>query len=134
MGLFQRSRWQWLAAPGNQDAASRTRIQSGRADSREASERDRRAPRRVRADRAKAPLVRLVRRVHRRPRTRQDFPGGGPRRSERDKSKRKSLNFEATKRDLPATLDPGWRGHHAPFFNSRVDRDRRPFARRLLGG
>ena len=72
--LIQRSGRQQLAAPGDQDAASRTRIQQpGRRDSDGASARDRAAPWRVRSDRSEAPLVGLVRRLHRRARAREDF-------------------------------------------------------------
>ena len=48
---------QRLAAPGGQDAASRTRTQPGRRDADRASARDREAPWRVRTDRSEAPLV-----------------------------------------------------------------------------
>ena len=74
--LVQRSRRQRLAAAGDQDAASRARPQPGRRDADRAPARDRGAPWRVRADRSEAPLVRLVRRLHRRARARQDSRRG----------------------------------------------------------
>ena len=67
--LVQRSRRQQLAAAGDQDAAARTRAQQpGRRDSDRTSARDREAPWRVRTDGSEAPLVGLVRRLHRRAR------------------------------------------------------------------
>ena len=69
----QRSGRQQLAAPGDQDAASRTGTQQpGRRDADRAAARGREAPRRVRTDRSEAPLVGLVRRLHRRARARED--------------------------------------------------------------
>ena len=79
MGLVQRSGRQRLAAPGDQDAASRTRTQPGRRDPDRASARDRAAPWPVRSDRSEAPLVGVVRRLHRRARARQDSRGGSQR-------------------------------------------------------
>ena len=61
----------WLLQAGH-DAASRTRTQLGRRDADRASARNRRAPRRVRADRSEAPLVGVVRRIHRGARAREN--------------------------------------------------------------
>ena len=77
--VIQRSRRQQLAAAGSQNADSRTRIQRGRRHADWASARDRRAPWRVRADRSEAPLVGVVRRIHRGASARQDSRPGGRR-------------------------------------------------------
>ena len=77
--LVQRSRRQRLAAPGGHDTAARTGTQHGRRDSDRASARGRAAPWRVRTDRAEAPLVGVVRRLHRRARERQDSRRGSQR-------------------------------------------------------
>ena len=79
VGLIQRSRRQQLDAPGGQDAASRTRAQHRRRDADRASARDRGAPWRVRSDRPEAPLVGVVRRLHRRTRAREDSRRGSQR-------------------------------------------------------
>ena len=77
----QRSGRQPVAAPGDQDAASRARTQQrGRSDSDRASERDRAAPWRVRTDRSEAPLVGVVRRLHRRARARPGSRGSSRKR------------------------------------------------------
>ena len=75
----QRSRRQRLAAPGDQDPASRARTQPGRRDSDGASARGRDAPWRLRTDGAEAPLVGVVRRLHRRARARPDSRGSSQR-------------------------------------------------------
>ncbi len=76
----QRSRRQQLAAPGDQDAASRTRTeQQRRRDADRAAARGRGAPWQVRTDRSEAPLVGVVRRLHRRARARHDSRGGSER-------------------------------------------------------
>ena len=80
MGLVQRSGRQRLAAARGQDAASRTRAQHGPCDPDRASARGRGAPWRVRTDRSEAPLVWVVRRLHRRARAGQDSRGGSQRR------------------------------------------------------
>ena len=73
----QRSGRQQLAAPGDQGAPSRTRTRAaGRRDADGASARGRGAPWQVRTDRSEAPLVGVVRRLHRRARARQDSRGG----------------------------------------------------------
>ena len=72
----QRSGRQQLAAPGDQDAASRTRTQQlRRRDADSASARDRGASWRVRSDRSEAPLVGVVRRLYRRAPAGQDSRG-----------------------------------------------------------
>ena len=70
--VVQRSRRQQLAASRGEDAVSRTRTQLGRRDGDRAAARSRGAPRRVRAGGSEAPLVGVVRRIHRGASARQD--------------------------------------------------------------